>query len=833
MVIQNGVAILDNCYLQLLNVKDNDGLISYEVSIKNNASDFFQTINNKELTDINISDFQHTLDSTYVVNSFSNTADFKYILPYFEGQQVTVAEALFCVYAKTYFDRIFQGAGYRYTWATLQDQRFDKLLIPYNGEGYDARLQETVEAKDSNLLLTNVFNTQEIKLILPEVIDEAGRYNPVNGNYTAGSSFIGSNTLKFTFTVDGVAEITNSTGSSFTFANNIDYNFYIAIYRNNTLLNAVDFTKIQVAQNTILGAGASLTNSFNGVVQLSLNGINQSDVLNFWVGAYVSVNNNITQDYSFLTNEVDFNSVTFNIQPTSRYVFSGVTVDPNQYIPRKIKQADFIKSIFQMFNLFADIDTNDPNLLILSTRDDFYDNGTLKDWTDKLAKNLEITQEFLPDVTAKKYLLSYKPDKDQTNEIYTNATKEVYGQLEYTFNSEFVRDKQTNEIIFSPTPFTTTPVGLTLPYIQGKAPKNNIRILYDGGMFGCGQYYVNDFVDFDGIQDNQYPLAIHFDDPSAPTFDINFSTCDFYFKPLVSLTNNNLFNIYWRRTLGQINSGRLISAYFNLNELDIHLLKLSDKIQVGNTLYNINKVIDYDANANKLTKVELMTIDADVLLAPFITRRIQPLSNTDFDIFISNNTNIIQNGAMVNGDNNNVNGGVVIGDGNTSVDAIVLGNNNTILNVDNVLVVGNNQKNVESNSVVTNTIQAQQTIDILTKQVTTTNATITQAKVLTNLLAESCYIIEAYIVAYEEDGSTRTMGQRLIGVFEVRGGTTVQISSSDSLRKSEFSATVTASYSVVSNDIVLSVTGLSATTIQWHVSFNIHRTDLITIPPPP
>jgi hypothetical protein len=46
-------------------------------------------------------------------------------------------------------------------------------------------------------------------------------------------------------------------------------------------------------------------------------------------------------------------------------------------------------------------------------------------------------------------------------------------------------------------------------------------------------------------------------------------------------------------------------------------MKLNDKIRIDNSWWNINKIIDYDANANKLTKVELISIDTEINFAPF------------------------------------------------------------------------------------------------------------------------------------------------------------------------------------------------------------------------
>lgn len=118
----------------------------------------------------------------------------------------------------------------------------------------------------------------------------------------------------------------------------------------------------------------------------------------------------------------------------------------------------------------------------------------------------------------------------------------------------------------------------------------------------------------------------HFNDALNPSFDINFGTCDYYYYSPESLTSNNLYNTYWRRTVNQINVGKMLTAYFNLNEADVQTLKLNDKIRIDNSWWNINQVVDYDANNYAPTKVELISVDSDIELAPFQTKPGTPTS---------------------------------------------------------------------------------------------------------------------------------------------------------------------------------------------------------------
>jgi hypothetical protein len=283
-------------------------------------------------------------------------------------------------------------------------------------------------------------------------------------------------------------------------------------------------------------------------------------------------------------------------------------------------------------------------------------------------------------------ILTYAADKDNPNTTYSNATNNIYGQAEVIFDNEYVKEVTTKAVLFSPTPVIKTVFGAYVPMLAGAAPETNIRILYDKTTVGqplatCGQFYIYDYQSVGQINLTSYPLVGHFDDPLTPTFDINFAICDYYYYQPTSLTENNLYNRYWRRTMGQINNGKMLTAMFNLKEPDIQAMKLNDKIRIDNSWWNINKVIDYDANAHKLTKVELISIDTEVNFTPFMGPsgpnipnppagigpiQIMAMSNVNATRMMNSNVFSNQATATVEGRGNVIVGGtrsVVVGDG--------------------------------------------------------------------------------------------------------------------------------------------------------------------------
>ena len=121
---------------------------------------------------------------------------------------------------------------------------------------------------------------------------------------------------------------------------------------------------------------------------------------------------------------------------------------------------------------------------------------------------------------------------------------------------------------------------------------------------------------------------------------------------------------------------KMLTAYFDLREDDIQRLKLNDKIRIDNSWWTINKVIDYDCNAQNLTKVELMSVDTEIDLAPFKKGSVTPTTVGD----LAGHT------GSIHWDNSFV-GNVVPG---TSTSAIY-GQGNVIQPGVNGIIVGNNK----------------------------------------------------------------------------------------------------------------------------------------------
>jgi hypothetical protein len=71
-----------------------------------------------------------------------------------------------------------------------------------------------------------------------------------------------------------------------------------------------------------------------------------------------------------------------------------------------------------------------------------------------------------------------------------------------------------------------------------------------------------------------------------------------------------LFNGFWSEYVAEITDkdSKLLTGFFNLNDVDILNLDFSKLIYIDGTLWRLNKIIDYDPIEMDVTKVELLKL---------------------------------------------------------------------------------------------------------------------------------------------------------------------------------------------------------------------------------
>jgi len=782
IVLEDNIPIVENAVMQLVAIKKvqkinaYDSEIEYTVLVKEATVDFYTKLGSSKLTDLSFPTYAHTYSSTAVVNSFAHTYTngYKYVMPQsLSDNSYNLSEFQPGIYALNYWNNIFQSKGYTYDWPEMTDVevQFDKLIIPFNGDTADLTQAQIdlleVNATKSSVIQTTTNTTGTTTgsvLTFPittwtELVDPSNDFDPTTGVYTNQLYTQGGNGLNFNITFDYEMQWINSSGGTAYLVEDTPSlnNASLRIKSRFGLItgsNLVGTAYITPLTDLMINEGTSVTNGTSFILQS--NGSNMVGTTSVSMPYNIAT---IGQTFEFTLQtyansiiaskwrtgpttaspladvqiRTSIRNVNLTITPTVNSVGFNFDINVDNYIPKEILQADFIKSIVTMYNLFIDIDPNEPNKLIIKSRDEYYDSGKTVNWTKQLNKNIDQNISWLAASQKKKLLLTYKQDNDQPNKGYYDATTEVYGQLEFTYDNEYIKDVDKKEIIFSPTPITLSAFGAITPAINGVAPKTNIRILYDGGMYTCSGWNIYDYGLTGQTNMTTYPYFGHFDKPVNPNFDINFGTCDFYYYDTFgNKTNNTLYNYHWRRTMNQLNKGHMLTAYFDLTAADIQKMDLNDKIRIDNAYYNINQIIDYNPTIVGPTKVELISIDSELEFVPFITKPVIATGTSDSvfdsikdvervrwtlnslssglaDVVGLNNTigNFVLGGSVV-GSNNIIVGGlkadisgannivtsdsILRGDNNiVNSKSMVIGSNNVVgEGLDNLLVIGDN-----------------------------------------------------------------------------------------------------------------------------------------------
>ena len=764
-VEQAGVNVFPNAYFQIKKVKIRKARLTSEVDqvsfegiVYNNVASLFKDMGNAELTDLKLGspDNFHTLDLAAIIGSLSNTPTEGYVYPtMYKGQNVyQVNEFKPAIFFKAIFDAIHETYGYTYEWSSLTDQdvKFDKIISPTvdkfiptdeqiaaESVNIGTNLTPDPDASDAsseyaftqltfpafasrnasgawcdesgNIVATNPYPNATnysgfMQIISQENLDPKGQYNTTTGVFTANLTSIYDFDFTVNFEVD--LQVTADAEMEIPLTNGkMRYNFSPFVVHNQGT-TAYDFSgqsmQFDFIDGDTLTSGSNLyTGTYKGRITLNLTSGDTVDLMGFLLkiegttsaywkdgsGDLIDVEPNLTAE-----------SVNVNITPRIEYQ-EGITIDINAFLPKKVKQSDFVKSVYVMFNLIPIQDPDDERNIILYKRDDYYNQGTQRYWSKKLAVDRDFEIEFLPNVNSKSIELSYKDDKDLHNTSYLESIRKTYGQLRYTFENQNTKGVDRKELIFSPTPCGYAAFGGVTPFIPLFPEGLNIRALLWNGAKDAGYYYYIKERDGTLNQISQYGQANHMDDALNPSYDLNFGVCDYYFYQGINITVNNLFNLNYRRLFKQLNDGKRGIGYFDLSVAERAQLQLNDMIYINNSWWIIEKV-EEDANNETLTKVTLLSIDDEVSIKP--VRRSFNLGN-DFTLPTvgqsDGNTGVVLPNSGVNYDNGinstifgGDNGRVIIeGEGNIiqagAKNVKVFGNNNKV-SASDVFIIGDN-----------------------------------------------------------------------------------------------------------------------------------------------
>ena len=463
------------------------------------------------------------------------------------------------------------GAGYTYSSTFLNTAFFKRLIIPCN--------QRVLSSNSLVALNRSTSTPQEINdpitpSVLFGVIDFdtglIGSFSSVAGVYTYNGSLTNA-TININLTATGTY-------------NDITYTFY----KNGV---AVDIK----SNSSTYELTTSITLNTNDTIQMIVTGSGN--------GSSVYINGNIKV-------------TTVSLLPVPINLGDAIVI--NDTIPKGIFQKDFFTSVLKMFNLMVTEDKFTDKHLNIEPYIDFY-TGTVLDWSDKLDRSKPIKIKPMSEATARYYELKWKQDNDFYNEDYRKKYNEGYGDRIFDNGLEFAKDSEKVDVIFAAsTLYGKDGEDKVFPAIYKKSDNNTkedpiehiVRIMQVKKITGVASWNILNGATNLG-SNTTYLYGGHFDDPDAPNADLNFgATKELYFELAAGNLSNNLFNTYYSPYLAEITDkdSRLLSGNFKLTQLDIFNLDFAKFIYIDGGLYRLSKVIDYTAETNEVTKVELLRV---------------------------------------------------------------------------------------------------------------------------------------------------------------------------------------------------------------------------------
>jgi hypothetical protein len=641
------------------------------------------------------------------------------------------------LFLRQYLRKIFDSAGRDWDSDFFDSDYFKTLVVPFNGVSVELT-QEQIDdtlfraSRSTDVVVSGetlgsgpYYNNYEIASVVWDDdstspnYDNNGVYSTAFGEYTAPYAARYSYKINARVKVDLSADpaaggYTNQGGIA---------RAVIIVLNNGTPIGSF-------IQPLGFGGGSSFTAHINTTTPEYL--LQAGDVVTwqlytefvnvaFYNGSFAQYTGAITYDSTLLAGSYTEAIV------TNAAIIEGGLMPINNAIPKDILQADLFMWVVRKFNLYVDADKNNDKVLRIEPRDEYYRNNTALDWTSKLDISSDINLVPIGEMSAKEFIFKDTDDKDLFNEDHVKVWGETYGQQRIEVDNDFVDGEKVIECGFSPTVLHDYPVGSDriISTIQGNGfitqnrIASNLRLLHYSYRGTDNVYTIQSNLS-GNISRYVYGYAGHLDNPAYPLHDLNFGFPKGTYYNYTAWTDNNAYNKYYKNQIEEVTDrhGKIMRAYFHLNDKDICTLDFRNYIRVDNHLFRLNKITDYDPVVRGLTLCELIKVKN---IVQFVARSAggSGFNPTDKDIFDADlpkergaspdktiftdeatNTKMGDNsGTIVRGLDNQIGYGVK--------NSIIVGNNNVIdNNLENVIIIGTDGVTVtESNTTIINGVR--------------------------------------------------------------------------------------------------------------------------------
>jgi hypothetical protein len=643
-VLKQDGFILFEGYLRLIDVKDKEGEISYNVNLYSDVVALADTLKDKTFAELDFTELEHEYNKTQIKRSWNDSPDasITYLnagtsgfrdayttlrYPFIDwtgsvpittntstvsgptpnNPQLMSLEQAFrpCIQLKYLINKIFAASGFNWTSTFFDSADFGKLYMDFNWGAdnspvtFDStRAQSTDVAQQAISTFTTLqVNTPWGASYTPEMGYSTGVFTASHDSQTYYMSYY------FPF---------DSTGAPWSLTHRWKW-----VHASTGFVEYINETPLS---DTTAAAfpWPSMSGNFTRTL---MNG----DTLNFEFQSVDSPSTGIN------THPVAGSLVGDGLINCTTSVESITTSTILQTLRGELGQWDFLKGIMTMFNLVSMIDETDPdNILIEPYNESFLTNPNTKelDWTDKVDVS-EMELNPLTDLNKNTIFKFVEDDDDYVFRQYKNSTSgHLYGSKKYDASGFTILEGE-EEIIAEPFAATLSrPLfnqfsSFIVPNVYSgnddgtyEGFDNSPRIFYNNGVKDTGaSYYIppqnglssenqTDFLQFSHLSD--IPTIVSTPPAATDTRDFVFESSQLI-SSLGSPPTENLFSVYWQPYFNELYNAdtRTMTLKVNLSPTDVANFKFYHTVFIKNRTFRVNKI---DYKPNDLATVEFILI---------------------------------------------------------------------------------------------------------------------------------------------------------------------------------------------------------------------------------
>lgn len=631
--IKNGNVVLPDAVIRLKKVIILKKKPKFKIELFSDFVDIFLTLSNTDVRELNWSAYDHILNNTNIMNTWSAPAGTGVYYPLIErNQRANIAQwkntdMIPYVYQVEVFRKCLELVGQDFTSAFLNTTRVKNVLFGYGGGNYvDAAISAT-ELNNRKIILDqgNITWSENRNMV------DDGSGNPQVDGVVAFNAVYLSNVY---YQVSGAAvplvfnevqDINNqnnvstiTVGRTGSYRITLNGSVRFAYTGNFTYvsggLRQFWYTKNNVYQpplNVFNQTTDDDTFAFSHTFTVQLN---QGDVIKFILqGATIrftagDVNTAMTETITCPT------PWTMTVECLETTLIEGSIVEVGRFLP-SMKCSDFVLGFIRQYKLMI----SDPDIygvVKIEPEINFYQ-GTqvFTDISAEVDNKKEIEIRPSANEYAKTLSYKYKPGTETDAKYYSGKWLENYGDLSFDQPSFFAKGEQKIELPWATIiPFQLYPTVVVPRFVdvdQNTGNKKTTagvpRIMFRNTL-KTGNWQLVGTSQTDNL--TQYPCVHHFNDMTTPTFDLNFKLVNEVYHPATIFTTKNLYSEFYHTFVQEIISpeGKYVCLSRKMDSLKVEKIDWSILLMWNGALFRFNKMLDFDDAITQITKIELIKV---------------------------------------------------------------------------------------------------------------------------------------------------------------------------------------------------------------------------------